>query len=152
MEVDEFLEHHGVKGMRWGVRNDTSPRNGNYANGKPKPFSRHNPHQKRNLAIGATAVIGAFAASYMLQVHGENKWAAAQTRKVVEASARRKEVAAVIQRNAQLKLHDIHFAAETNKITPDQRNRLVALLSRDTSNAYKRADRAFDLAAYGLKR
>lgn len=34
LDVDDFLEHFGVKGMRWGVRKNQSDSTGNSSNEK----------------------------------------------------------------------------------------------------------------------
>lgn len=58
-EVDEILEHFGVKGMRWGVRNRRS------SDGTKKGFS---DKQKRNIKIGlaGAAVVGTAVAAVIL--------------------------------------------------------------------------------------
>jgi len=180
MDVDEFLEHHGVKGMHWGIRNDfrRNPNTGirpaaqklnDSRLGKASKVNvqRHNdrvsarnartPEQKKarnkKIAIGvgaAAVVVGSVAAAHYLEVHGEEKWVAAQSLKTAKAMAQHKQASEFISASARIKMSKIHNAAARLEISPDQRNRLVALLSRDTSNAYKRADQAFNKKAYGL--
>lgn len=53
-EVDEFLEHVGVKGMRWGKRKAEPVKMGPQKKGM-------SPSTKRKLALGATLVAGAGA-------------------------------------------------------------------------------------------
>lgn len=59
--MDETLEHFGVKGMRWGVRRNSSSSGDSHAN------------LKRNVKIAggvAAGVAGAAAAAYLLNKHG----------------------------------------------------------------------------------
>jgi NH3-dependent NAD+ synthetase len=63
-DVDIFLEHHGIKGMHWGRRNQRTPA------GKRK--------FRRNLVIGAAGgiavgVVGALAVKKVLKLTGHNK-------------------------------------------------------------------------------
>ena len=63
-EVAEFLKHYGVKGMKWGVRRDTS--NSTSDKKGDKRLSLKDPRVKRAVAIGGsiTAIaVGAFIAS-----------------------------------------------------------------------------------------
>lgn len=67
-ETDEFLEHFGVKGMRWGVRKNKSDQKST-SSGKKK-FAR-------NVAISVTAgaavgVVGGYAVKRILASRGAN--------------------------------------------------------------------------------
>lgn len=69
IEVDDpndFLEHFGIKGMRWGVRKNTQESTSN-SEGKGKS------HRNRNLAIAATVAVGAVATAVILKKHGNSK-------------------------------------------------------------------------------
>lgn len=58
--LDEaLLEHHGIKGMRWGVRRKSTP--GDHSN-----FKRN----AKIVGAGALALGGAAAAAYVLSKHG----------------------------------------------------------------------------------
>jgi hypothetical protein len=50
--VDEFLEHHGTKGMRWGVRKERSS-GGN----RPSSKTSHRPTVDTALAVGGTVAL-----------------------------------------------------------------------------------------------
>jgi len=58
MDVDTFLEHHGVKGQRWGIRNEK------------KSNAPHSPISKKKKAIiissAATIAVGISALSLVL--------------------------------------------------------------------------------------
>lgn len=57
-DVDDFLEHHGIKGMRWGSRKNTSSGQGNKTSTKKK-FA---------VTVGlATAAAGAVAIDHLLR-------------------------------------------------------------------------------------
>lgn len=58
---DPYLEHHGVKGMKWGVRHDYIPfgRNRKIKNASSKRVLSN--RAKRNLKIGAAAAVGVLA-------------------------------------------------------------------------------------------
>lgn len=73
VDEEEFLDHHGIKGMKWGVRKEGS--------------SGKTDHSKRNkrIAIGV-GVVGAAAATALLARHGHLKMsqAKAQTKHIQE--------------------------------------------------------------------
>lgn len=86
--VEEFLEHHGTKGMRWGVRKETSLGSGSSKpSNKPssktitksvskpinkKPKKGLSPEQKKKLlAVGVASGVGAlFVAGYLMRNRG----------------------------------------------------------------------------------
>lgn len=57
--VDEFLEHYGTKGMKWGVRNTHSTSGSTNKSEKPK-------HSKKKVAIGIAVGVGAIAVGVVL--------------------------------------------------------------------------------------
>lgn len=59
--VEDFLEHRGVKGMKWGVRKARSN----------KPVS--SGHAKAKKVAGVALVAGATAATVVLENHGRTK-------------------------------------------------------------------------------
>lgn len=76
-EVEEFLEHFGVKGMRWGSRKTT--------NSGGKTVAQKQKRQKQikvGLAVGGTAALaaGAFAARSMLRQYGGTKLTSVSTK------------------------------------------------------------------------
>lgn len=67
MEVDEFLEHFGVAGQKWGVRN-TKPASPSSRVGSPQDHARRNRNLKIiGAALGTAALIGGtfFAVKYL---------------------------------------------------------------------------------------
>lgn len=69
-EVDEFLEHHGVKGQKWGVRNQRST----------STSSNSKSNKKRNLIIaGGIVAVGGLAAAAILKRRGAQKAVIART-------------------------------------------------------------------------
>lgn len=71
-KVTEFLDHHGVKGQKWGIRNDRTTKSGNYR-----------LTTKQRVGVGAAAVLGTpvlGAATYaILKSNGNTRLAAAKT-------------------------------------------------------------------------
>ena len=56
-----YLEHYGVKGMKWGIRKERPTANGKESTGKESTFSLSNPKVRAaaSAAIGVTAIIAA---------------------------------------------------------------------------------------------
>lgn len=59
MNSEEFLEHYGVKGMHWGVRNSRPASGSNGKSEKPK-------HSKKKIAVGVAVGVGAVAVGVIL--------------------------------------------------------------------------------------
>ena len=57
----DYLEHYGVKGMKWGIRKERPTANGKESTGKESTFSLSNPKVRAaaSAAIGVTAIIAA---------------------------------------------------------------------------------------------
>ena len=53
----DYLEHYGVKGMKWGIRKERPTANGRESTSKESTFSLSNPKVK----AAATAVVGVTA-------------------------------------------------------------------------------------------
>lgn len=68
-EVTIFLEHYGVKGMHWGVRNDPKP-----MNQKPSGFTRN-----EKIMLGGSVVLGTIVATQLLTKHRGLKVASLHT-------------------------------------------------------------------------
>lgn len=60
-EVEAFLAHYGVKGMKWGVRGKSSD---DSAEVDTKPKSKIS---KKAVTVGATAVVGVAVAAYLMK-------------------------------------------------------------------------------------
>lgn len=68
MEVDEFLEHFGVAGQKWGVRNTKPTSPSSRTGGSPQDHARRNRNLKIiGAALGTAALIGGtfFAVKYL---------------------------------------------------------------------------------------
>lgn len=63
MDVEDFLEHHGVKGMRWGARRKSQSSN------EPN----RTKHFAKRAAIGAGIGVSAVAVGVILSRHGGKK-------------------------------------------------------------------------------
>ena len=75
IDVEDFLAHYGVKGMKWGVRNSvdhTVEKSKEFMNDIKARYDNLTPEQQRNLKIaGLTALaVGAAAATVILAAHG----------------------------------------------------------------------------------
>lgn len=67
-----FLDHHGMKGMKWGYRKDETSSGGRPSSAKtttaPKPPKKPllSPMEKRSLAIGGTILAGRLIVKMMM--------------------------------------------------------------------------------------
>jgi hypothetical protein len=61
IDEDIYIQHFGVKGMRWGVRNDDDESSGSDSSGEKKP--RFTPRQKKAIIAGA-AIAGTLLVAY----------------------------------------------------------------------------------------
>lgn len=57
----DYLEHYGVKGMKWGIRKERPTANGKESTGKESTFSWKNPKVKAaaTAVVGVTAIVAA---------------------------------------------------------------------------------------------
>jgi len=70
MTPEEFLTHHGVKGMRWGVRK--SEHRSGTAGDRAKKFYRRNEHTIKEGAAWTAAIVGgAVAGHYLAKAAGK---------------------------------------------------------------------------------
>lgn len=76
-DVGEFLEHHGVKGMRWGVRVNNRPAHTGTITFKAKKPKKHDTltglKPKTEWKIGAGVAVGAVAVAGILKAIGSKK-------------------------------------------------------------------------------
>lgn len=119
LQVDEFFEHHGVKGMRWGVRKqeDGSPRT---------PMSAE---KKKKIIIGAavgTALVGVAATAVILKSNG--KLPVSNVLKATKSSSSAKTAALGKQR--------VKFMQEANTLRT-QMQEFDAMLKMSNNELYK---------------
>lgn len=64
-QTHDYLAHHGVKGMRWGVRHDKDDKSSGKSSSSEDTSKKYQltDKQKRNIKIGV-AVAGSFIAAY----------------------------------------------------------------------------------------
>jgi len=130
--ADDVLEHFGVKGMRWGVRNNRS--SGSDRSTKPK-------RSKKKIALQMAAVSGILVAGAIIRSRGSMP----VSRIPQTPSARQAYDSAfkLIQSNSVVRVSAIRNAVSSGKITVEQGNRLRDLETRDWTNALNRAHRTF---------
>lgn len=68
MDTDEFLEHYGVKGMKWGIRKDR-----NLSSKDDKQTEEKKQFTKKQVVIGASVLLGVAATAVLLSKHGDIK-------------------------------------------------------------------------------
>lgn len=71
-EIGDFLEHHGIKGMKWGVhRNSSSENPSSSSSGPDNPPSNHKKLKTAGIVLGSAAGIALIAAgSYYVAKNG----------------------------------------------------------------------------------
>ena len=133
--VEEFLEHFGTKGMKWGVRNSRPASGSNGKSEKPK-------HSKKKIAVGVAAVavgVGAVAVGVILAKNNKVKVAD------IQRTAKLKAQNDIIKRHmeAQMK-RDPVFATMTPAKLMAQHNaskaefdRFLTVRERDLGYLYK---------------
>lgn len=68
--LDEVLEHHGIKGMKWGQRRPTSMLRTGKVVPPPKPVPKSEKGSRKDLAKSLVAVGATIAAGLLLE-HGD---------------------------------------------------------------------------------
>jgi len=115
--IDDFFAHHGVKGMRWGVRNasdDSSP--------------RESMSTKKKVVIGAaagTALVGVAATAVILRKNGKlpmSSFSRSSRSAAAKTAARGKQAVQVLQ--------------EANALATKMKE-FEATLKTDNNNLYK---------------
>jgi hypothetical protein len=68
-DINDFLEHHGVKGQKWGIRNAKRAGQGAKAVGRGAQKTAHwvRTHPRSSVAIGASVFLGARFTAHLLQ-------------------------------------------------------------------------------------
>lgn len=150
--VDDFLEHYGVKGMRWGhrkVRPDEAERKALFG---PKA---------KKIAMGTAAVAGALAVAYVVSRSGGIKVGAGgltdPRSDLYEATvAGKKAATATFARTSTTKLADIpspeslmadaRMAGVRNAVFRENNQRITERAWRDAANL-SRIERASNLTA-----
>ena len=130
-DVDEFLSHYGVKGMRWGVRRKRQSES-NSANGSPSS----NKSRKKKIAAGvagAAIVGGAAATAIILNRNGQKSLKVAASKASGYNGARR-----LLLSKADLKIKNITQATDAGKITPTQATRLTKLANKQYDSSARR--------------
>lgn len=71
----EFLEHHGIKGQRWGIRRYQN-KDGTLTSQGERRYSDKKETGKKvavGIAVGAAAAAGAVLTAYLIKKHGTKK-------------------------------------------------------------------------------
>lgn len=72
LQVDEFFEHHGVKGMRWGIRK--SEESSGKSTKTPEETAAQRKQRAKQIAIGVGALTAAAGTAYVgYQLHKNGK-------------------------------------------------------------------------------
>lgn len=122
-EVEDFLEHFGIRGMRWGHRRITSDQ----LNNSPKKN-----HTKRNIAIAAgTIAIGSAAAFAIIKHKGKIKAV-----KIIKERKRQETIQDKISREIVFK---ILSKQKLHLLTPPQKKALPWPIKPPTEEHKKQA-------------
>ena len=163
MIIDDasYLEHFGVKGMRWGVRkqHETSAERS-----PPKVKKKLTPEQRaRRIQIGLAVLSGTLAVgSILLDAHSSNKRASAGVKALKADNARSKVISDAISSVGKTKVSDIrppaaakkamgHVSPETKKFLADfdaKQKLLNAAANADLKAGYERNQVPIHLREY----
>lgn len=123
VDVDEFLSHHGVKGMHWGVRKEDE------ASGTPMSS------KKKKIIIGASAgtalVVGMAATAVVLRNNGKLPVASIQNA-IRTGTTKTRTAAQTAQRGQQA----VKFMAEQD-IFKKQMAEFETMLKKSNNDLYK---------------
>jgi hypothetical protein len=131
-----YLAHFGVKGMHWGHRKQEESSGGSSASGS----SQTDKHKKAKLtpttkaAIGASIVLGAVAAKYLISKHSTVKVSSFE-----QTIAKVGEKAASHPPSPAEMLRDAGFAARRNMRTRMETQVLTDQIWRDSANMSRMA-------------
>jgi hypothetical protein len=125
--VDIFLEHYGVLGMKWGVRNSLRSSKKQKTNS-----SRKNKVFKTASVVTATA-IGLAIAGIIIKNKGSAKVSTIPPKETYDAVIRR------INLDWDKKVKNIHNLTDAGKLNSDQNYRLRKLTTRDGVKALNKA-------------
>lgn len=157
-KILDYLEHHGVKGMRWGSRKASSivktansnaiknvqrvqkERDASRAR-NPKAFKRKETAKK--VAI-AGAIVAPLVVRAILKQHGKTKFKAAQLEIHAPSNYEKYQQAQrMIIRHSETKYHAVKAVEAAGKISGEQSRRIRNLNTREWINALNRGTRAY---------
>jgi len=151
LNKETYLEHYGVRGMKWGVRK--KQRKDRWDNLTPQ--QRHD-EIKRNAIRGGAAGLAAglvfFGGREFLASRGY-KTLRLSTIKSVHNFKRQEKAIAHINSKRDIKISTILAAQARRDITPKQSDRLQRIAGQQAINAKKRVlDSAFRVSGEGIGR
>jgi hypothetical protein len=135
---DDFLEHYGTAGMRWGVRNSKSTQSSSSNRTKSNTNSEKSKSKmsesKKVAIVGGIMLAGTALAAILIKRNSNLKISDINKRlSNVEASRR------LIDANGGIKLENINKAYREKKITTKQAYKLTDLTYRNINNKLGRA-------------
>lgn len=139
LEVNDFLEHHGIKGQKWGVRNVANvigrgAKRSTFAVGrgakKTGQFVRRHP--KGTATVAASIAIGAALAGRVISVN--------KTTKIADIANRNRSEALrdirMLDQFRDVKIRAIMNARAKGTISPEHASRLASLRTHDYIRKY----------------
>lgn len=140
--MENTLRHHGIKGMKWGVRRYQNADGSLTAEGLKRYGDEGSEHKKstaKKVAIGATAVAGVVLTAYLVKKYGaknapEIAEKAEIGKSVVENLTKTTSVMSTPVRQLQApKSSAISTSIETGKAAAEKIAKMVSPVSKQTS-------------------